>query len=86
MSLFKRNEPTLPSMASNAREKQKTIEIPKKETKFTDFLFDPNKVDLAYIDKDGGIRIVYNNQDLSLQYDKDLFKELKENFNNRQLN
>lgn len=63
-----------------------SVVIPKEEYEFTDLLFDPNNVSLVYTDKYGDIRIIYDGKDLSLEYDKEIFKGLEENFNNRQSN
>lgn len=71
------------AIAQQAASKDESVVIPEKETEYTDFLFNPNDVSWAYIAKDGGIRILYNGQDLSLEYDKEIFDGLEENFNNR---
>lgn len=76
----------LANKQSENKDEAVVVLIPKKETKYTDFLFDPNNVSLAYVDTNGGIRIIYNNQDLTLEYDKEVFKGLEENFNNRHSN
>jgi len=63
-----------------------SLVIPEPKHDHTDFLFDPNNVSLSYIGSDGSIRILYDGQDLSLKYDEKVFKELENNFKNRQLN
>lgn len=63
--------------------KDEKVTIPEKETAYTDFLFDPNNVSLAYKDTTGDIRIIHSGQDLSLQWDEKVFKGLEKRFNKR---
>ena len=71
---------------AKAMELAKTVEgttIPEQEIDYTDFLFDANDVSFSYIDTNGGIRIMHSSQDLSLEYDEDLFNSLQDNFAKR---
>jgi hypothetical protein len=71
------------AMAKESYMKDESVIIPEKKTEYTDVLFDPNNVSISYLDTNGDIRIIYNGQDLSLKYDKEVFDELEENFKNR---
>lgn len=63
--------------------KDEKVVVPERTVDYTDFLFDPKRVSLSYIGSNGDIRIIYDGQDLTLKYDKEIFKQLEDNFKNR---